>query len=109
VQVTQVGAELAFVLADSIERACNGERLCNAVRRGLIAYEDVHLVELSAEKDVRNGASPREALKEVSMNGDQVLQRRAPWFWRSSARRRDRLPTDDHDHRAGCGNAVGGH
>jgi hypothetical protein len=56
-------------LARETERPSHGEGFCHALFRSPVTDQDIHLVRLPGEKDVRDSASPREALKARSMNG----------------------------------------
>jgi len=93
--------------AREIERA--GDRKCvgHALTRGAVTHHHVHLVRLATKCDLRDRAPTCEALEARSVNAVQLLQRRATWLQRSAARG-GRLPTHNHDHCTGRGNAVGG-
>jgi hypothetical protein len=58
-----------MLLAREIERPSHRKRFCHTRFRSAVTDHDIHLVRLPAQKDVRDSASPREALKARSMNG----------------------------------------
>jgi hypothetical protein len=69
VQAHRPETACAVLLAREIERPSHRKRFCHARFRGAVTDHDIHLVRLPGEKDVRDSASPREALKARSMNG----------------------------------------
>lgn len=74
---------------------------------GVVAHEDVYLVQLPAEANLRDGASPGEALKARSPHGHQRLERFPPRRSGHPSGRRDRRPADHNDDGSFGRNAVG--
>jgi hypothetical protein len=97
-----------MLLAREIERPSHRKRFCHARFRGAITDHDVHLVGLPAKKDGSDSASAGEALEAWSMNGNQLLERRATRLPGCATGGHGGSPTNDHNHCTSGGDAVCG-